>query len=197
MVGLIYGHCFSMHVRAVIPHFFKEADQGQALEIGEGFGCRQPGSRRLRSLSLQRCLLGLLNLQRSLTNAVLNLQTACAEEYNSFCEIGLPSTLSLEVIVVIHSQKYCLDDILLDFSHALRVLPCPDIDPRCLGIRARDYLIRHPSPADLNIYLEDDLVVSDPFFLDKITWFADLMDQDAILLPHRYELRASLSSAQR
>ena len=53
-------------------------------------------------------------------------------------------------------------------------------------------LIRHPLPADLNLYLEDDLVIHDHLFLDKTLWMAQRSDHRCVLLPHRYELTRRL-----
>ena len=65
-------------------------------------------------------------------------------------------------------------------------------DPRKLGLKARDWLINHPYPADLNLYLEDDLVIQDHLFVDKILWMAQASNHQCVLLPHRYELTRRL-----
>ncbi|MFM7732932.1 MAG: hypothetical protein ACKO6F_05635 [Cyanobium sp.] len=60
-------------------------------------------------------------------------------------------------------------------------------DPRLLPLRSRDLLIHEGDPADLSLYLEDDLVISDPLFLDKQAWFLDSTEGRLVLMPHRYE----------
>jgi hypothetical protein len=36
--------------------------------------------------------------------------------------------------------------------------------------------------------MEDDLWIGDPYFLTKISWFSRSFGDEAVLLPHRYEL---------
>lgn len=177
-----------MHVRVVIPHYFREVHEGETLQLGEGFGSRQRGARQKRAVALQRCLSGLINFQRSKTQLILDLMQAKPVVFDMQPEQGLQDEVSLEIIVVIHTQETCLDHVLLaNYSH-LRVLPCPSTQPMCLGFAARDYLLHHPQPADLNIYLEDDLVIHDGLFFDKLLWLAESTDNSSVLMPHRYEL---------
>ena len=180
-----------MHVRAVIPHYFQELKDGEQVQIGEGFGSRQRGARQRRTVALQRCLSGLINLQRSRLQLILDLKQAQPSSFEMRPMSGLQDELSVEIVVAIHTQETCLDDVLLaNYAH-LRVLPCPNIDPRYLGFAARDYLLHHPQPADLNLYLEDDLVVHDSFLIDKLLWIAEVTDHSSVLMPHRYELLPS------
>jgi hypothetical protein len=44
-----------------------------------------------------------------------------------------------------------------------------------------------PEPADLSLYLEDDLVVQDPRYADKLVWFHQRTDHRFVLMPHRRE----------
>ena len=64
-------------------------------------------------------------------------------------------------------------------------------------MEARDWLINHPWPADLNLYLEDDLVVHDPLLPEKILWMAQQSNHQCVLLPHRYELTRNPLNAPR
>lgn len=177
-----------MHVRAVIPHYFQELKAGEQIEVGEGYGSRQPGSRQRRSIAFQQCLLGLINLRRSRKQLILDLVAAQPESFDMRARVGLDEEISIEIVIVIHSQQTCLDAVLLANYQYLRVLPCPNVDPHLLGLSARDYLIHHPDPADLNLYLEDDLVIHDELFLDKLLWVARATEYESILMPHRYEL---------
>ena len=124
-----------MHVRAVIPHYFLEAKEGESIQLGEGFGSRQKGARKKREVALQRCLSGLMNLQRSRSQMILNLIKAQPASFEMQPIPGLQDELSVEIIVAIHTQETCLDDVLLaNYSH-LHVLPCPNIDPHLMHFR--------------------------------------------------------------
>ena len=183
-----------MLVRAVIPHYFREINEGETIRLGEGFGSRQRGAKQKRALALQRCLSGLINLRRSNRQLMLDITQAKAEEFDVQSDVRLSKEVSIEIVVAVHSQDTCLDQILLLNHSHLRILLCSDIDPINLGLAARDYLLHHESPADLNLYLEDDLVVHDSLFLDKLIWFAEVTDHQMVLMPHRYESLASSHS---
>ncbi len=177
----------SIRVRAVIPHYFAESG-APVREIGSGFGSRHPGSRLARSIAFSRCLHGLLNLRRSIKDLQLDLRSAAGVATPPANEsVGI----KLEVVVVVH-QNACLLDVIAPLVPQVRVLRHDLDDPRLLGLAARDWLISHPLPADLNLYLEDDLVISDPLFLDKILWMAQHSNDKCVLLPHRYELTRRL-----
>ena len=150
-------------VRAVVPHYFAEASS-PVREIGAGFGSRQPGGRLARSIAFSRCLHGLLHLRRSIKDLQLDFRTAegiATPASTESCE------LKLEVVVVV-CQGACLLDVIAPLVPQVQLLRRDLDDPRELGLVARDWLISHPSPADLNLYLEDDLVIQDPLFVDKI-----------------------------
>jgi hypothetical protein len=174
-------------VRAVIPHYFAESD-GSVRKIGAGFGSRQPGGRLARCIAFSRCLHGLLNLRRSVQDLQLDLRTAASDStppaLDSF-------ELKLEVVVVVH-QDDCLLEVIAPLVPQVKVLRRELDDPRQLGLEARDWLISHPSPADLNLYMEDDLVIHDPLFVEKILWMAFRSNHQCVLLPHRYELTRRL-----
>ena len=174
-------------VRAVIPHYFAEAST-PVRELGSGFGSRHPGSRLARSIAFSRCLHGLLNLRRSTADLQLDLRSALGVATPS--ELGF-SNLKLEIVVATF-QEADLFDVISPLVPQVRILRCELEDPRHLGLSARDWLIRHPSPADLNLYLEDDLVIQDPLFVDKILWMAQKSNHQCVLLPHRYELTRRL-----
>ena len=175
-----------MHVRVVIPHYFKELDDSEILDVGKGFGSRQKGSRLNRSDAFMRCLLGLINFRHESSDFFLNHVTREAELVGSN---NANSIVTIEIIVAIFSEKTCLKEVILKLHPFLRVLLCEcEGDPTALGLKARDYLINHHSPADLNLYMEDDLVIHDDLFFDKILWVAKQTSGKIVLMPHRYEI---------
>ena len=172
-------------IRAVIPHYFFEKAASNS-SVGSGFGSSYPGSRLVRSMALSRCLQGLLNLRRSSKDLQLNLRTANAELTPVSAAAQTDGTVEIEIVVLVHAQNYLLDVLTL-FGRQVQVLRQNLDDPRELGLAARDWLIAHPAPADLNLYLEDDLVIHDPLFAHKMLWMAHHSNQGCVLLPHRFE----------
>ena len=57
-----------------------------------------------------------------------------------------------------------------------------------LGFEAQRYLASQLDQADLYGYLEDDLVIHDPQFFQKLRWFQSLMGRRMFFLPQRVEL---------
>ena len=56
--------------------------------------------------------------------------------------------IRVEVVVVVH-QDACLLDVIVPLVPQVRLLKLDLEDPRNLGLAARDWLIDHPAPADL------------------------------------------------
>ena len=69
---------------------------------------------------------------------------------------------------------------------------------RMLGFEVQHYLGSQASEGyDLYAYFEDDLLIFDPLFFQKIHWFTQLAGSDAVLLPQRVELAPFPSIADR
>lgn len=62
-------------------------------------------------------------------------------------------------------------------------------EPKLLGYECHAVL-RDRLSAGYNFYcyLEDDLILRDPLFFVKLTWFAELAGEGALLVPNRYEV---------
>jgi len=66
-----------------------------------------------------------------------------------------------------------------------------DGDPLMLGFEAQRLMRERAGAYDIYGYMEDDLVIADPAFLDKISWFAEKFGETALLMPRRYEQSSS------
>lgn len=61
--------------------------------------------------------------------------------------------------------------------------------PKHLGFEAQKLLADHcDQDFDLLVYLEDDLLINDPYFFHKILWFTTQLGPDHLLLPQRTEM---------
>lgn len=63
-----------------------------------------------------------------------------------------------------------------------------DAEPTLLGYECHAVLRDNLDAYGYFAYLEDDLVVHDPQFIDKCAWFASVAGDDAILQPNRFEI---------
>ncbi|MGE0719920.1 MAG: hypothetical protein AB7P02_31035 [Alphaproteobacteria bacterium] len=64
-------------------------------------------------------------------------------------------------------------------------------DPRMLGLACHDILAERADGSGWVCYVEDDIVVSDPWFLRKIAHVEAATEGEAVLLPNRFERRPS------
>ena len=66
------------------------------------------------------------------------------------------------------------------------------LTPKHLGFEAQKLLAENiDQDFDLLVYLEDDLLIQDPYFFRKITWFSRQLGPDHLLLPQRMEIASS------
>ena len=67
-----------------------------------------------------------------------------------------------------------------------------NITPRCppalLGFECHAVLRDRFGEYDYYAYLEDDLIVRDPWFFAKLRWFTDQLGDEVLLQPNRYEV---------
>lgn len=72
-------------------------------------------------------------------------------------------------------------------KHLFTHRPC-NRDPKFLGLECRAALGEGVGKYDWFCYLEDDLMLTDPLFFDKLSWFRRIAGDDAVLQPNRYEV---------
>ena len=69
-------------------------------------------------------------------------------------------------------------------------------DPLMLPFAARRIMRERAGGYDVYAYMEDDLIVDDPAFFAKISWFAGEFGSRAMLLPVRYEMASTGTPAR-
>ncbi|HEV7223213.1 MAG TPA: hypothetical protein VGN42_10970 [Pirellulales bacterium] len=81
--------------------------------------------------------------------------------------------------------------------HLLAQLPVPQqlywhrpstAEPMLLGFECQQVLREALGKFDYYCYLEDDLLLADPWFFFKLAWFNRLAGDGCLLQPHRYEM---------
>ena len=171
-----------LRVRVGLPHFFRES------ESSRGYGSSRRGSRLPRGLALHRCLEGLLNLARQPQDLMLDIRR---NGLRPLAPLGPspPELPPLELdIHVFTDGQHRLEEVLDLFRGRIQVHSIALEDPRQLPLVCRDQLIQMDPCPDLCLYSEDDLVIHDPLFFDKQSWFLRAGQSRAVLMPHRYEL---------
>lgn len=179
-----------LKVRVVIPHYC--SDQGSAAS----YGSTRPGQRDKRVVALGRTLgaLRTLTMRSQMQDFIFNHSPVPPAERPGPVSLpplappqSEPRPLELDVLVCVTGDAW-LEGALRAYSHNIRVLPLDLEDPIRLGLAARDVLLSADSDADLLMYMEDDLVIHDPYFFEKQQWFVERAGHQAVLMPHRYEL---------
>jgi hypothetical protein len=82
-------------------------------------------------------------------------------------------------------------------DHLLAYLGLPDgffrheateCEPTLLGFECHKVLQRNLDDYDYFCFMEDDLVIHDPLFFQKLIWFSQSVGPHAVLQPNRYEV---------
>jgi hypothetical protein len=168
-------------VRVVVPHYYREGSEAI------GYGSTRVGTQLARQLALGRCLGSLLALNRQPIDLILNPAEQVLEPAPPIHDTTTRlAGVAVELHVFVTGAHY-LSAIVDHLSDRLTLHRLDLEDPRQLPLAAAQWLCRHPDPADLHLYFEDDLVIHDPRYVDKLVWFSERTDHQFALMPHRLE----------
>lgn len=136
-----------------------------------------------RVAALQQQILALCRLGGQQKH--LNFQDQAAYPAN------LDQPLELDLHLITDGRHHVIEQ--LDSQTRLRlqhIVASPD-HPLQLGFEAHRHLAEQLHQAyDLYAYVEDDLIIHDPCFFQKIKGFVDQAGEHCVLLPQRYETNA-------
>lgn len=177
-----------MRLRVGIPHFFR--DEG-STGIQNGYGSCRHGNRFARCMALARCLGSVLALNRSSSDIILNHAESQLEFTPASSLTGLPDIL-VEVHLFVCGDNY-LQEVVDQYSSRMHIHSLNLDDPRNLPLATVRQLLDFPDVSDYSMYLEDDLVIQDCHYLDKIAWFCSQLEHHFVLMPHRREPTVSNS----
>jgi hypothetical protein len=96
------------------------------------------------------------------------------------------TAIRLDVVVCTTGEKHLLDRLQLGegyYTHQPTTA-----EPRLLGFECHAALRDRLGDYDFYCYLEDDLLVRDPWFFVKLRWFAEQFGDEALLMPNRFEV---------
>lgn len=160
-----------MRVLAVVPHYVRPGPPDGTPRHGS-----VSGRRGERAAALSRCVAALRQLFGR-PQCVIDHARRTTHPAN-----GLTSA-SLDVVVCTAGDAHALDDVPGDFEHRRTVA-----EPTALGFECHDLLRERLGRYDFYCYLEDDLVVHDPWLFVKLAWFARDAGDECLLQPNRYEV---------
>ena len=165
-----------MKILVAIVHHWNPEGGGQHASLRAN-----PGPRILALQEQLLCLLRLANHQGSLDIAARKVVDANQAIRHVF-----------DFRVVTDGKHSVLDMLSPEFRSLLREEVRPPLTPRHLGFEAQKLLAENADQGfDLLVYLEDDLLIHDPYFFHKIHWFSEQLGPECILLPQRMEMPGS------
>lgn len=92
---------------------------------------------------------------------------------------------TLDVVICTTGERHLLDQIVV--PAALYRRQATEAQPTLLGFECHAVLAAQVGRYDFYCYLEDDLLLHDPQFFAKLTWFNALAGDDCVLQPNRFE----------
>jgi hypothetical protein len=164
-----------MRILFAIPHYVRPPDQGQP---GQGRYAALYAGAEPRVASLTACLTGL---------HTLFAPGRCAIDHAHRTARPSPPAVpyALDVVLCTTRGHHVLDRLPAGptyFSHR-----DTDAVPELLGFACHDALAERLGGYDYYCYLEDDLVLHDPWFFLKLAWFNARVGEDKLLQANRFE----------
>ncbi len=148
------------------------------------------GNRRHQSLRpnpAPRCL--------ALQNQLLALRRLGTQQYmlhmaeRVICRTNDAYRHRIDIRVITDGEHTVLDRLESGYNQFTQEVATTPDSGLMLGFEAQRYLASQLDQGyDLYGYLEDDLVIHDPQFFQKLSWFQSLMGPEDVLLPQRVEL---------
>ena len=161
-----------MRVLVTIPHVFHPQGSGKNGSLSPN---PQP-----RIAALTQCLQalhGIYSPAQFYFKYTDNLQIFAANQDNNF---------QLDIIICTSQGLHLLNEINISTKYYQHYpLQC---DLKLLGFECHAVLKENLGKYDYYCYLEDDLILSDPYFLKKLAWFTENLGDNCLLQPNRFEL---------
>lgn len=164
-----------MRILFVVPHFFDPVDASTA-QHGSQMAAAQP-----RIDALARCVLSLHQLYGH-AQCVMQIRDRKTESSND------KTRADVHVVICTTGTRHVLDRLPIDAT-LYQHFPT-DEAPEILGFQCRTIFRDRWGNFDYYCYLEDDLVLHDPWLFVKLAWFNRHVGDDKLLLPNRFERSA-------
>lgn len=94
----------------------------------------------------------------------------------------------VQIVLNTLPRRHLADDLPSYLRARMEIRENPTVEPLFLGFEAQQEFATRRDVFDWFVYTEDDLVLCDSLILEKLTYFNRVAPEQALLLPHRYEL---------
>lgn len=158
-----------MKILVTIPHYYCPDN------ANHGSGSSNPTP---RIEALNECLLHLTALLGN-SQFTLNIKD----------KISTPADLQysniIDIVICTANDKHLLDSLKYKpFTHINAKLE----NPKLLGFECHKVLKQNINKYDYYCFMEDDLIINDSLFFEKLNWFNKISDITTLLQPNRYEI---------
>jgi hypothetical protein len=159
-----------MRILLTIAHFFKPGG-------GKHGSLRKEPRPRLQALSLS---LAALHQLFSKSQGMIDIAQRLTVPANQ------PRSCDLDIVICTTQGHHLLEQLALPY-HFYRHHPT-QAEPLLLGFECQAVLRDCLGQYDYYCFLEDDLILHDPWFFTKLAWFTQQSDDLSLLQPNRYEV---------
>jgi hypothetical protein len=167
-----------MRLLFTIPHFYKPGGQGARDGRWHGAFAKRPEA---RIQALNACVAALHQLWGG-KQCIIDQGQRITRPANQFI------ASELDVVICTTQGRHLIPKLSIDstwYTHH-----ATGAEPMGLGFECQAVLRDRLGRYDYYCYLEDDLIVHDPWFFAKLAWFTGHVGDDKLLQPNRFERAA-------
>lgn len=160
-----------MNILITIPHYYRHEENAN-----HGSMAKDPTP---RIEALTECI---TSIHQHLGSSQLFLDHMLTQAFPA----NFPQQNKIDIFICTTGQCHILNELSLphtDYKHIET-----DAEPMMLGFECAKVMKEHLGKYDYYCFMEDDLIIRDPLFLQKIRWFTDATSNENILQPNRFEL---------
>lgn len=177
-----YAVTSTMKLLVTIPHFFSGPRTDSETRSGKYASQHVNAAARLEAL---RSSVDALHQTFGPSQAMIQ------QSQRRTIAANTQSRHTIHVVLVVNGDNHLLNEA--GFSPTVAQPFCVDGDPMHLGFHCQTILRDRWGNYDYYGYIEDDLIVRDPWLFDKLKWFNGHVDNGKLLLPNRYEVAPDLA----
>ncbi|MBC1237769.1 calcium-binding protein [Nostoc sp. 2RC] len=160
-----------MRILITIAHFFKPSDEGRHASQ------RKDPKPRLQALSQS---LASLHQLFGKYQSIINIAQRLAFPANQ------PLSHELDIVICTTQNNHLLNQLPIP-SHLYKH-HSSNVEPMLLGFECQGVLQSYLGKYDYYCFMEDDLILHDPWFFVKLDWFTQQTNDANLLQPNRYEI---------
>ncbi|MHC5599870.1 MAG: calcium-binding protein [Nostoc sp.] len=160
-----------MRIIFTIAHFFKPSSQSRHASQ------RKDPQPRLQALTKS---LSTLHQLFGKSQSIINIDQRLALPVNQ------PQLHEVDIVICTTQDNHLLNYLALPY-HLYRH-HSSNVEPMLLGFECQAVLQRCLGQYDYYCFLEDDLIIHDPWFFVKLSWFTQQAGDLNLLQPNRYEV---------